>query len=95
MDAATIKDLAVRYRSELLQLPDLQPRHIDINRTFGECTSFELRCHALYLCEGLIQIASDSEKYGKANRHLTAIQMILSFLKMYSLSELIDHNRPA
>ncbi len=79
----------------MLENEDIEPRRIDVSRTFGDCTPFELRCHALYLCEGLVELTNDPDKYGKANRHLTAIQMILSFLNIYTLSELMDHNRPA
>lgn len=82
-----------RYETELSQL-GVVPTRIDTSRTFGDCTHVELLAHAAYLCIGAKEFASRPEKFGKANRHLTAIQMCLSFVGMYTLDDLMSHNRP-
>ena len=79
-----------KQRLEAEQIP---ARRIDVNRSFKNCTTREVLSHAHHLCEGACVYAMDPEKFGKANRHLTAIQMCLGFAGWYTLAELMDHNR--
>ncbi len=67
---------------------------MDPKRTFGSLNKDEHLAHAHFLCGGAKEFARDPEKYGKANRHLTAVQMCLSFAGWYTLEDLMNHNRP-
>lgn len=42
----------------------------------------------------MLSFVDSPAKYGKANRHLTAIQMCLSFAGLYTLNDLMSHNKP-
>lgn len=84
--------LAGRYEEELAALR-IPKRRMEPERTFGSLTREESLAHARYLCEGVKEYAADPEKYGKANRHLTSVQMILSYAGLYTLSELMEQNR--
>ena len=85
---AVIEMYEMRLRAE--KVPKMR---IDPRCTFGGVTESELLEHAHYLCEGAKGYARDPAKYGKANRHLTAIQMCLSLANWYTLAELMEHNR--
>lgn len=61
---------------------------------FSDKGAREILAHAHYLCDGAKEFARDPQTYGKANRHLTAIQMCLSFAGLYTLEDLMNHNRP-
>lgn len=63
-------------------------------RTFASLGVRKILEHAHFLCNGAKQFALDPQKWGKANRHLTAIQMCLSFAGWYTLEDLMSHNRP-
>lgn len=67
---------------------------MDPKRTFEALNRDEILAHAHFLCEGAKQYARDPDKIGKANRHLTAIQMCLSFAGWYTLADLMNHNKP-
>ena len=84
----------VQQYSALLQQEGITPRRIDPNSSFANKSPCELLEHALYLCEQLPSFVFVAGKFGKANRHLTAIQMCLSFADRYTLNELRAHNRP-
>lgn len=74
-------------------LADVPKYRMHPSLAFNEIMHSEelLMMHAHYLCEGAKAcVYSD---FGKANRHLTAIQMCLSFAGMFSLDELMNHNR--
>lgn len=66
----------------------MQPR-----RTFGSCTEAELLAHAYYLSDNVKEFANDPTRWGRANRHFTAMQMCLSFANWYTLEELMRHNK--
>lgn len=66
---------------------------MDPRRTFGSLSRDEMFAHAHYLCDGAKEYAADPQKYGKTNRHLTAIQMCLGFANCFTLEELMEHNR--
>jgi hypothetical protein len=88
-----IISLIERYEEELAAL-GIPPRRIDPSRTFASLDREGCLAHARYLCDGAKGYASDPERIGKANRHLTAIQMCLSFAGLYTLEDLMGHNRP-
>ena len=67
---------------------------LDQKRTFASAAKTELLAHAHFLCDGVKEFARNPEKFGKANRHLAAIQMLLSFAGRYTLEDLMNHNRP-
>lgn len=95
MNIHKITHILVEYKTTLENL-GVKPRRILTNKTFREyCKDPDaLLSHALYLVEGALITAQDKDKYGKLNRHLTAVQMCLSFAGLYSLDELMAHNRP-
>lgn len=68
-------------------------KRISPGLSFGVCNTQELLAHAHYLCDGLKDYAQDPQRQGKANRHLTAIQMCLSFANWYTLAQLMEHIR--
>lgn len=82
-----------RYERRLRDARVPQVR-MDPKRTFGSLSKDEHLAHAHFLCGGAKLFARDPDKYDKANRHLTAIQMCLSCADWYTLGELMDHNRP-
>ena len=67
-------------------------RRISPSRSFAWASQTDLLAHAHFLCADAKVYAKNPEKYGKANRHLTAIQMCLSFATWYTLEELMEHN---
>lgn len=69
-------------------------KRISPGQSFGTCSSQEILAHAHYLCDTAKEYAQDPERQGKANRHLTALQMCLSFANWYTLEQLMEHNRP-
>lgn len=85
--------LARRYHKELTDR-HITPRRMAVSRTFGSCTEQELLEHACFLSDQMNNFVHDPSKLGKANRHLTAIQMCLSFANVYTLDELRTHNSP-
>ncbi len=78
-----------------LKTGGIPKRRMSIQRTFGNLSSAEALAHAYSLCDGAKEYAHDPEHQGKANRHLTAIQMCLSLANWYTLGELMEHNRPS
>jgi hypothetical protein len=95
MDIHKITHILVEYKTTLENL-GVQPKRITTKNTFREYKDDipSLLSHSLYLVDGALVTAKDPEKYGKLNRHLTAIQMCLSFSGIYTLDELMAHNRP-
>ena len=95
MNTHKITHILVEYKNTLESV-GVVPRRILTHKTFGEYSEDPdaLLSHALYLVEGALVTAQDKDKYGKLNRHLTAIQMCLSFAGLYSLDELMAHNKP-
>jgi hypothetical protein len=77
-----------------LSAAGIPKKRMDPNRTFQRLSPEELLAHAYHLCGGAKEYAADEARLGKANRHLTAIQMCLSFAGWYTLAELMEHNRP-
>lgn len=92
MTPTKIRDIVTFYHSTLIQA-GIQPQRINVDSSFGSQTQAALLAHALYLAENLIELDIEA-KYGKANRHLTAIQMCLSFAGVFTLNELREHNQP-
>ncbi len=66
---------------------------MDPKRTFGSMDPLELMAHAHYLCDGVKEYAVNPEQQRKAGSHLTAVQMCLSFANIFTLEELMNHNR--
>lgn len=81
------------YRQMLCE-EGIPKERMDPSRTLGSLTSRERLAHAHFLLDGILEYARDPEKKGKAGRHLAAVQMILSFENIYTLAELMNHNRP-
>ncbi len=77
-----------------LRAADIPPLRMSPKCSFSSLDKAEMLTHAHYLCEGVKQFARDPQKWGKANRHFTAVQMCLSFAGWYTLEELMEHNRP-
>lgn len=84
--------LAERYE-QVLAVLSIPKKRMDPNCTFGSLTKKGMLAHAHYLCKSVKECAQDPEKYGKANRHLASLQMILSFAGLYTLQELMEQNR--
>jgi hypothetical protein len=57
-------------------------------------TTTEMLSHAHYLLDGIVKLADNPEKFGKANRHLGSAQTLLWVAGLYTLQELMDHNCP-
>lgn len=93
MEVEKIKSIVEVY-TLLLTAKGVVAEKIETNRTFGSCTQKETLSHAAYLCENIVKFVDNPEKLGKTNRHLTAIQMCLSFANLYTLEDLMSHNRP-
>ena len=62
-------------------------------QAFGNLEEIQLLAHAHYLCDNVRRFASEPGEWGKANRHYTALQMCLSFAKLFTLDELMEHNK--
>ncbi len=77
-----------------LQKEGMRKIRMDPKRTFASASNFALLEHAHFLCDLVKQYALDPEKIGKANRHLSSIQILLSFAGWYTLEDLMSHNRP-
>lgn len=96
MTPQKILEVISRYEKRLVA-EGVPKKRINTSLSFGVCTSADLLSHAHYLCEGLRNAICCGErntyKHDKANRHLTAIQMCLSFANWYTLAELMEHNR--
>lgn len=85
--------LTKRYEERLsgLHIPRVR---MDVRRTFGFLNEEEILAHAHYLCGGIPEFAYDPGKWGKTNRHYTAVQMCLSYADWYTLEDLMNHNHP-
>jgi hypothetical protein len=88
-----ILSLALRYDTELHK-QGITASRSDENRTFSSLTPPEILAHARFLAQGIPAYVSDPGKLGKANRHLAALQMCLSFAGLYTLRDLMEHNKP-
>jgi hypothetical protein len=82
-----------RYEQELAAL-GVHKKRMDPSRAFSTLSRDEALSHAYYLCDGVQEYAKDPEKAGKTGRHLASIQMCLSFAGLYTLAELMNHNKP-
>ncbi len=83
----------VEMYEKRLQSNGVPKKRINVALSFGACSFEEILSHAHYLCATTKQYAQDPQNQGKANRHLTALQMCLSFASWYTLAELMEHNR--
>ncbi len=94
MTSAKILSILAKYEQffSLIEY-GVEPRRIDPSRTFESCTKQEILSHARYLVENFKNINVETQ-CGKANRHLAAIQMCLSFAGIFTLQDLMNHNRP-
>jgi hypothetical protein len=81
-----------RYENELV-LGQIPKKRMDVSKCFSSISPLDRLAHAHYLIEGCRAAARDLSTWDKANRHLTAIQMCMSFAGLYSLAELMEHNR--
>ncbi|MDB4992555.1 MAG: hypothetical protein JWL75_800 [Parcubacteria group bacterium] len=93
MTPIKILNLIERYEQELAAL-GVPKQRIDVTRTFASLTKDEMLAHAHCLCTGVKEYATDPDRQRKTGSHLSAIQMCLSFAGLYTLEELMDHNRP-
>lgn len=66
---------------------------MDTKRTFASLNKEEMLAHAYFLIDGVKESAKE-DKLGKMNRHLSSIQMCLSFAGWYTLEDLMNHNKP-
>ena len=69
-------------------------KRINPKDTFGAVSEKDLLAHAHFLCQGVKDFSLNPGKTGKMYRHLTTIQMCLSFAGWYTLEDLMDHNKP-
>ena len=93
MTPEKIVHVAQTYSTQLSAL-GISPKRIDQNCSFADQSRTAVLQHSLYLCHGIPRFACDPGKIGKANRHLAAAQMCLSFAELCTLNELRDHNEP-
>ena len=95
MDIHKITQILTEYKN-YLESKNVYANRIQTNKTFRDYKDDPLLIlsHALYLVHGALVIAQNKDKYGKLNRHLTAAQMCLSFAGVYTLDELMAHNKP-
>ncbi|MHB8710609.1 MAG: hypothetical protein ACYC6X_03615 [Minisyncoccota bacterium] len=84
----------IEMYEERLRRARIRKIRMDPKCTFESLSKGLLLAHAHSLCEGVKEYARDPQKQGKANRHLTAVQMCLSFAGWYTLEDLMNHNRP-
>ncbi len=80
------------YR-RLLGEMHIVPERLSVKRTFASASREELLAHAQHLVD-YFSVIDLTLQYGKANRHLTAIQMCLSFAGVYTLGDLLEHKCP-
>ena len=69
-------------------------QRIDERKSFGMCSKEKLAAHALYLIETIPSFINEQGKWGKVNRHFASMQMICSFLDLYTLTEMKELNIP-
>lgn len=92
MTPEKIVRVVANYRN-VLTAAGVKQKCIKKNHTLASCTRLEIIAHALYLIDQFPRIDIERQ-FGKANRHLSAIQTCLSFAGYYSLDEIEQHNRP-
>ena len=92
MDSEKIISVVGMYEEKLREggIPKIR---MDPTRTFASLSEKEMLAHAHFLIDGVKESAKEG-KLGKMNRHLSAIQMCLSFAGWYTLEDLMNHNRP-
>lgn len=93
MTPSAIVRVIQMYEQRLLEAA-VPKKRMDPSRAFSSLSVDEILAHAHYICDGAKEFARDSDKFGKANRHLTVVQMCLGFAGWYTLQELMEHNRP-
>ncbi len=93
METKKILEVIDRYQ-KLLDEWNVPKVRMNPSCTMGSLTREEALAHANYLLEGIRVFAQTPGKEDKTGRHLASVQMILSFLDVYTLNELMDHNRP-
>jgi hypothetical protein len=92
MDQQKILEVVERYRILFNELK-VPKQRMDTKRTMAELTKDEMLAHAHYLLEGVEWHAKIPGKEGKTGRHLASVQMILSFAGIYTIEDLMSHNR--
>jgi hypothetical protein len=93
MKPEKIQAVVEMYR-RMFEAKNIPKARMSRDKTFGQATSEERLAHAHYLLDGVIEYSKMPGKEGKTGRHLTAVQMLLSFENWFTLGELMDHNRP-
>ena len=93
MDAKKIEGIVQMYKDKLVH-NKIPSRRMNTSKAFQDTDRDERLMHAHYLCENIHTFLHDEEKWGKVNRHFTAIQMCLSYAGWYTLDELMGHNKP-
>ncbi len=92
MKRNAILAIVKKYRTQLIEL-NVRPQRMDERRTFKNLSEEERLAHALFLIENVEEF-DPAHQADKLNRHFSAIQMFLGFSGMYSLEDLMKHNRP-
>jgi len=85
----------IEMYEERLSAEGIPKKRMDPRRTFGSLSAEEALAHAHYLCSGVKKYAQDPNRQRKTGSHLTSVQLCLSLANWYTLSELMDHNRPS
>jgi hypothetical protein len=92
MTPASVLEVVKSYEAILTIFPT-PPARLDTNKP-GPFAIKELIAHAKYLLPGIKELALQEGKWGKANRHLASVQMFLLMAGVFSLEDLMNHNRP-
>jgi hypothetical protein len=88
-----IISLIERYEQELAEL-GISKERMDPSRTFASLSREEALAHAHFLCSGVKEYAAEPKRKGKTGRHLASVQLCLSFAGLYTLQDLMEHNKP-
>lgn len=83
----------INWYEKYLKDQGVPKKRMHTTRTFGDLSQIELLAHAHYLCDSARELSGDPARWGKANRHYTALQMCLGFARHFTLDALMEHNK--
>lgn len=92
MTPETVLQVVEHYEAVLSVFP-IAPVRVDTTSP-GPFSVKELIAHAKYLLPGIKEFATQEGKWGKTNRHLASVQMFLLMAGIFSLEDVMNHNRP-
>ncbi len=92
MTPAAVLEVVSSYEAVLSVFP-ISPARVDTTSP-GPFSVKELIAHAKYLLPGIREFATQEGKWGKTNRHLASVQMFLLMAGIFSLEDVMNHNRP-